>query len=157
LRDMVIECLDAAASLAGRPAPGPEVGHGTDQPSPAPDDLKRTVAYDIAGTRALLNAEWSEEEISLARQLPGEIGFMLLDPDTGGGPSFMDAGLWYQAHGFLLERFVLGDQAWESLAFRLWLTRVLAYTENQAQTGFDRAMEYLESTIADYERRALSG
>jgi hypothetical protein len=69
----------------------------------------------------------------------------------------MDAGLWFQAHGFLIERFVLGDPAWESLAFRLWLTRVLAYTENQAQTGYDRAMEYLESTISDYEGRAVSG
>jgi mannosylglycerate synthase len=157
LRDMVIECLDAAASLAGRPAPGPEARHGTDQPSPAPADLKRTVAYDITGTRALLDAEWSDEEMRLARQLPVEIGVTLLDRGAVSGPSFMDAGLWYQAHGFLLEHFVLGDPGWEALAFRLWLTRVLAYTENQAQTGYDRAMEYLESTIADYERRAASG
>ena len=47
----------------------------------------------------------------------------------------MDADRWYVAHGFLMEGFALGDPAWESLAFRLWLTRVLAYTTNQAGKG----------------------
>jgi hypothetical protein len=59
------------------------------------------------------------------------------------------------AHGFLLDGFALGDPAWESLAFRLWLTRVLAYTTNQAREGFAAAMTYLESTIRRYE--AIAG
>jgi hypothetical protein len=68
----------------------------------------------------------------------------------------MDAGLWYEVHGFLLDHFRLGDPVWESLAFRLWLTRVLSYTTNQARSGFDEAIAYLESTIARYERLAAS-
>jgi hypothetical protein len=68
----------------------------------------------------------------------------------------MDADLWYQVHGFLLEGFVLGDKVWESLAFRLWLMRVLAYTVNQASLGFDQAMAYLRSTIELYETTASS-
>jgi hypothetical protein len=45
----------------------------------------------------------------------------------------------------------MGDPAWESLAFRLWLTRVLAYTTDQARSGYEAAMDYLESTILEYE------
>ena len=66
----------------------------------------------------------------------------------------MDAGLWYQVHGLLLDRFVLGDPVWESLAFRLWLMRVLFYTAAEASQGYDDAKAYLGSTIKDYEAAA---
>jgi hypothetical protein len=66
----------------------------------------------------------------------------------------MDALTWFDVHGFLLDGFVLGNPAWEALAFRLWLTRVLAYTTTQALDGYQEAMAYLESTIEDYELRA---
>lgn len=153
LREMLIECLDSAASLTGRPGPGPGARHGSDIPGPVPEDLKRTVAYDIEGTARLLEAEWGDEERQLAGRLPGEIARLLFD-DAGGG--FMDADLWYEAHGFLLDGFTLGHPAWESLAFRLWLTRVLSYTTNQARQGYDTAMAYLASTIERYEKRAGS-
>ncbi len=154
LREMLIECLDAAASLSGRPGPGNGARHGTDPPAPVPEDLKQIVAYDVAGTVPLLEARWSEEEIRLVERLPAELfGFLLDDPAR---PRFelMDADRWYVAHGFLMEGFALEDPAWESLAFRLWLTRVLAYTTNQAGKGFDAAMAYLESTIVHYETMA---
>ncbi|HEU5113934.1 MAG TPA: hypothetical protein VFU96_11505, partial [Acidimicrobiia bacterium] len=154
LREMLIECLDAAASLSGRPGPGDGARHGTDPTAPAPEDLKQIVAYDVAGTARLLEAAWGEEEVHLVDRLPRDLfGFLLDDPAH---PKFelMDADRWYVAHGFLLEGFALGDSAWESLAFRLWLTRVLAYTTNQAGMGFDAAMTYLEATILRYEAMA---
>ncbi len=154
LRDMLVECLDAAASLVGKPGPSAQAVHGSDPPEPAPLDLMRTVAYDIDGTMRLLRADWRPEEIRLAERLPGDIGALLLERQTDPGFSFMDEDRWYQAHGFLLDHFTLGDGAWESLAFRLWLTRVLAYTTNQAKAGFDAAMAYLEGTISEYERMA---
>jgi mannosylglycerate synthase len=154
LREMLIECLDAAASLSGRPGPENGARHGTDPPSPVPEDLKQIVAYDVAGTVPLLEAGWSEEEIRLVERLPADLfGFLLDDPAR---PRFelMDADRWYVALGFLLDGFALEDPAWESLAFRLWLTRVLAYTTDQAGKGFDAAMAYLESTILHYETMA---
>jgi mannosylglycerate synthase len=154
LREMLIECLDAAASLSGKPGPGDDARHGTDPPAPVPEDLKQIVAYDVAGTARLLETRWSEEEASLVERLPADLfGFLLEDPAR---PQFelMDADRWYVAHGFLMEGFALGDPAWESLAFRLWLTRVLAYTTKQAGMGFDAAMTYLESTILHYETMA---
>jgi len=154
LRDMLLECLDAAASLSGLPGPSPGAKHASDPPAPAPADLKKTVAYDVEGTRVLLTEEWSREELDLVRGLPEEVGAVLFDSPSE--TSAMDETNWHVAHGFLLDNFVLGDPAWESVAFRLWLMRVLNYTNNQARTGFDQAMEYLESTIVDYEERARS-
>jgi mannosylglycerate synthase len=151
LREMLIECLDAAASLSGRPGPGPDAIHGTDPPAPVPEDLKEIVAYDVEGTVRLLESGWSAEEIRLAESLPDDLLDLLLDDPTRPGFELMDADCWYVSHGFLLRGFALGDPAWESLAFRLWLTRVLAYTTHQAREGFDAAMTYLESTIRGYE------
>ena len=150
LREMLTECLDAAASLSGRPGPGPGAKHATDPPAPVPDDLKQITAYDLEGTVRLLDAEWSPDEVQLAESLPPDLSGLLDDPVR---PRFelMDADRWHMAHGFLMENFALGDPAWESLAFRLWLTRVLAYTTNQAREGFDAAIAYLESTIFRYE------
>ncbi|MGH8949088.1 MAG: mannosylglycerate synthase domain-containing protein, partial [Acidimicrobiia bacterium] len=151
LREMLIECLDAAASLSGRPGPGPNARHDTDPPAPVPEDLKEIVAYDVGGTVRLLEQGWSEEEIRLAGSLPKDLSGLLFEDPIRPSLELMDADRWYVAHGYLLEGFALGDPAWESLAFRLWLTRVLAYTTNQARKGFDTAMTYLESTIRRYE------
>jgi mannosylglycerate synthase len=156
LREMAVECLDAARSLCGRPGPGPDALHGSDPPTPAPHDLMTTVAYDIEATTRLLEAPRGEKETELADLIPGDVGRHLRSPGAGWDPSFMDAGLWYEVHGFLLDHFRLGDPVWESLAFRLWLTRVLSYTTNQAHYGFEAAMGYLEATIGQYERRASS-
>ncbi len=154
LREMLIECLDAAASLSGRPGPEPTAIHGTDPPAPVPDDLKEIVAYDVERTVRLLDRPWNAAEIHIAERLPDDLLDLLLDDPTRPRFELMDADRWYVAHGFLLEGFALGDAAWESLAFRLWLTRVLAYTTNQAREGFDAAMTYLESTIRRYEATA---
>ena len=151
LREMLIECLDAAASLSGRPGPGSGARHATDPPAPVPEDLKQITAYDLEGTVRLLEAEWSPDEVDLAESLPPDLSGLLLDDPVRPRFELMDADRWHIAHGLLMESFALGDPAWESLAFRLWLTRVLSYTTNQAREGFDAAMAYLESTIRRYE------
>lgn len=156
LREMLIECLDAACSLDGLPGPGSDARHGSDPASDPPEDLKRIVAYDIEGSRRLLGEVWPEDEASLVAALSDEAAGRLLSdgPDRVFGR--MDANLWYEVHGLLLGRFVLGDPSWESLAFRLWLMRVLAYTVQQASQGYDEAMGYLRSTIQRYETTASS-
>jgi mannosylglycerate synthase len=156
LREMLVECLDAARSLRGLPGPASDAHHGGDPPTDVPDDLKRIVAYDIERSRALLGDVWPEEEVGLLSSLPDGTTLPLLS----GGPDqvfeLMDAAIWYEVHGFLLDSFVLGDPVWESLAFRLWLMRVLAYTTAQASLGFDQAMSYLRRTIELYETAASS-
>ncbi len=151
LRPMVVECLDAVSQLAGMDGPGPDAPHGSDPPAPVPDDLKHTVAYDLGSTLPHLTAGWTDEEAALAAGLPSGIRDGLLANRERPEYSFMDAGAWIEALEFLLSGFRLGDPAWESLAFRLWLTRVLSYTTIQAQAGYDHAISYLEATIREYE------
>ena len=151
LRSMVVECLDAVAGLAGLPGPDPSARHGSDPPAEVPDDLKRTVAYDLASTLPLLSAGWTDKELALTAGLPMAIREGLNATPERAGVAFMDSGAWLEALKFLLTGFRLGDKAWESLAFRLWLTRVVAYTTNQAQAGYDHAIDYLEATIREYE------
>jgi mannosylglycerate synthase len=151
LRSMVVECLDALAGLAGLRGPHPSARHGSDPPAPVPDDLKRTVAYDLDSTLPLLSSGWTEEELALTAGLPRGIRDGLNAYTERADIAFMDAAAWSEALQFLLSGFRLGDRAWESLAFRLWLTRVVSYTTNQAQAGYDHAIEYLEATIREYE------
>lgn len=154
LRSMVVECLDAVSQLAGLEGPEPEARHGSDPPAPVPSDLKRTVAYDLTSTLPLLTGGWTDQEIELAAGLPATARSGLMANLDRPEFSFMDSGTWLKTLRFLLSGFQLGDQAWESLAFRLWVTRVLSYTTNQARAGYDRAIDYLEATIRDYERLA---
>jgi mannosylglycerate synthase len=152
LRAMALECLDAVASLAGSPGPGPDAIHSADPAGQVPADLKHTVAYDVDRTVSLLIKDWTEEETRLAATLPGGIAENILANTSEPTFAFMDEEAWFEAMSVLLERFTLGDAAWESLAFRLWIARVLSYTANEALAGYDRAIEYLEGTIRDYEK-----
>jgi mannosylglycerate synthase len=144
IRDMVLECLDAVASLRGRAAPDPDGGFATDPPTGAPADLKETVAFDLAATRRSLATAPEPRE----RQLMEDVG---VDPDR---PITMDAARWMDVFPALLERFVLEDADWRSVAFRLWSERVINYTTTQVPLGYDRAMEHLEGTIHQFERRS---
>jgi len=152
LRTMMIECLDAVTSLRGRPGPSDDAGHGSDPPASAPPDLKRTRAYDIDGSIGLLTSGWTREEEDLARRMPRPME--TLANRRNASFSFMDEDLWYETLRVLMDGFCLGEPAWESLAFRLWLIRVLSYTTDQALAGYDAAIEYLEETIRRYDKLA---
>ncbi len=151
IRTMLVECLDAVRSLRGLPGPGEEFE--ADPPAPVPDDLKRTVAYDLDRTVGLVTEGWTDREADLAQSMPGAAD-ILVNRDRP-NYRFMDAGLWGAVLARLLDDFELGDQAWESLAFRLWVMRVLAYTTGPAAAGYDVAMAYLEDMIGVYENQAL--
>jgi hypothetical protein len=151
IRTMVLECLDAVRSLRGLPAPGSP--WDSDPPAEVPEDLKRTVAYDADRTAALLTEPWSDREVELAETLPGAAS--ILANRTEPTFEFMDADLWGAILRLLFDRFVLGDPDWESLAFRLWSMRVLAYTTTVVSRGYDAAIDYLEETIATYEANPL--
>ena len=151
IRTMVLECLGAAKSLRGLPAP--ESPWDADPPAEVPEDLKQTVAFDSDRTVALLTEGWSDTEVELARQFPE--ADRILANRSESTFEFMDAEVWGETLRLLLDRFVLGEPDWESLAFRLWTIRVLAYTTSVVPQGYDAAMAYLEETILDYE--AASG
>ena len=142
IRDMVLECLDAVGSLRHRPAPPPDAPFHAEPPAPVPGDLKKTVAYDVASTRAAISGLPDAGE----RAVLGSLGIDLESPTV------IDGETWLDLFPRLMEGFRLDERAWRSAAFRLWVERVIHYTTNQVTSGFDRAMEYLEGTVAAFER-----
>lgn len=162
LRPMVVECLDASRSLAGRPRPPDGAVFSVDPPGEVPEDLKHVVGYDLDRTVGLLVDGWSDAESALAQSLPGALVGDVLRNRATPNYEFMDADRWWSVLTWLLEDFRLGDPAWEALTFRLWLMRVLAYTTRHVPAGYDEATGYLERTIRSYEelarrRRAAPG
>ena len=137
IKEMVLECLDAVASLRGRRQP--DGLFASDPAASVPEDLKQTVAYDLAATRAAV-ADPPDPLENAVLQL---IGFV--------EPVEMDAQRWQETFPTLLEGFRLEDPAWRSAAFRLWVERVVHYTTHQVPLGYDAAIGYLEKTINDFE------
>jgi mannosylglycerate synthase len=137
IRDMVLECLDAVASLRGRRRPNG--GFESDPAAPVPEDLKETVAYDMAATRAAI------------ADLPGPEEAEVLDALGLTESVEMDAERWLEIFPALLAGFRLDDAAWRSAVFRLWVERVVHYTTHQVPLGYDAAMTYLQKTVTDFE------
>lgn len=141
IREMLLECLDAVASLRGRRGPPPGATFEADPPAQVPADLKETVAYDLTATRQAIAQTPGPAE----REVLAALG---VDPDT---TMEIDDRAWATLYPMLLDRFDLGDPAWRSAAFRLWVERVIHYTANQVPLGYDAAIDYLEATIQAFE------
>ena len=140
IREMILECVDAVASLRGRRAP--EGVFESDPAAPVPHDLKETVAYDLSATRAAIADPPDAGEAAVLDRL----GVMATIE--------MDAERWLETFPALLAGFRLDDPAWRSAAFRLWVERVIHYTTHQVPLGYDAAIAYLEQTITDFEDSA---
>ncbi len=139
IREMLLECLDAVASLRSRASP--DVGFDADPPAPVPDDLKQTVAYDLDTTRESISEPPDDTETTVLVSLG-------LDPS---GPLQVDGPAWARIFPRLLDGFRLDDPGWRSAVFRLWVERVIHYTTHQVPQGYDAAMAYLEGTITGFE------
>ncbi len=139
IREMLLECLDAVASLRGRSSPSG--GFDADPPAPVPGDLKQTVAFDLATTRESIAEPPDGDESAILASLG-------LDPSR---PLEIDGAAWSQIFPQLLDGFRLDDQGWRSAVFRLWVERVIHYTTHHVPLGYDGAMAYLEETIVAFE------
>jgi mannosylglycerate synthase len=137
IREMVIECLDAVASLRGRGQP--DSTFESDPPAPVPDDLTQTVAYDLAATRAAIADPPDPAEAAILDVLG------VIEPDE------IDGRRWLEIFPALLANFRLEEPAWRSAVFRLWVERVIHYTTHQVPLGYEAAISYLEGTITEFE------
>ncbi len=142
---MLLECLDAVASLRGHRSPPPEAVFDTDHAADVPDDLKQTVGYDVGATRAAIAKPPSQGEAAI---------LLSLDVEPG-RPNRIDADRWGRILDVLLSKFDLGDPSWRKAAFRLWVERVITYTTEIVPSGYDNAIAYLERTISGYEAAGL--
>jgi mannosylglycerate synthase len=147
IREMILECLDAVASLRGRGRPPRDAIFDADPPAPVPEDLKTTVAFDLDATRAAIASPPDAGEAGVLESLGIEPGAHIE----------MNAERWRVVLGELITRFRLDDDSWRAAVFRLWVARVVHYTTRHVPDGYEEAVSYLEATIRGYEESSLSG
>lgn len=153
LRDMVVECFEAARQVADKPTP-PSTRHEVEASEPAPAAITDKVGYNVEDTLTLLTAGWTAAEVEAASMLPPSLSEPLLGNLVRPTFAFLDAGVWHQALISLLELY-RPEPGWQGILFRLWVARVLAYTTTDALAGHGQAMQTLENTVSGYAR--LSG
>ncbi len=154
LRDMVVECFEAATEVTTLAGLGP-VDHVVEPQSPVEEAVAYRVAYDAEATIHLLGAGWTTAEISAASFLPDAIAGPLLGNLIRPTFAFLDAGMWFETLLALRANY-RSEPGWRGVLFRLWVGRVLAYTTTDALSGHSRAMEVLDEAVSDYAIRSRS-
>ena len=150
LRDMVVECFEAASDVADQPTP-PSTRHEVESSEPAPPAITDKVGYNVEDTLTLLTAGWTTAEVEGAAMLPPALSEPLLGNLVRPTFAFLDAEAWRLALISLLELY-RPEPGWRGILFRLWVARVLAYTTTDALAGHGRAMQLLEDTVSGYAR-----
>lgn len=135
LRTMLLECLHTLQRLRGASAPRP-IRHfaesaGSDE---APAAIQR-IAYDVDATRALALQPWSPDQLELLHQH--------FDQDL----KDLHAATWLAVLGVLLEKFDASSPDWQEVAFRLWMRRVLTYSEAIEGLTYTEAMSQLRALV----------
>ena len=154
LKEMLVECFDSANALPEIPIP--RIGHYAEEESPVPSDLRSQAGYSVDTTTPLITSPPTSAELSRVDALPPDIAERVLEMIRTGTTSYFDAATWWRILQHQTEAFELGDPGSEDLLFRLWVARVLNYTNTEVKGGFERAMSYLESTIEIYRESASS-
>lgn len=132
---MLLECLHTLQRLRGASAPRP-IRHfaesaGSDE---APAAIQR-IAYDVDATRALALQPWSPDQLELLHQH--------FDQDL----KDLHAATWLAVLGVLLEKFDASSPDWQEVAFRLWMRRVLTYSEAIEGLTYTEAMSQLRALV----------
>jgi mannosylglycerate synthase len=157
LRTMLVECFVAIQDLRGE-AVSPGTIHHIEYPDVVPHAIAERVGFLLEPSLHLLTERWTDRQEELLRRFPIPIRDGLLASRQRPTFRFMQDGLWYDTLTVLLDEFVEGDDDWEELLFRLWLTRVLGYTAEAALRGYGYALRSLHAMVFDYLRRsALAG
>jgi mannosylglycerate synthase len=145
IRQMLVECFEAAAAVAKLPDPG-RPRHEVAPPGPAGPAVAHKVGFDIESTIHLLIAPWSPEAVSAAAELPADLSRPLLANIVRPTFSFMDGARWRRTLKVLLDRYEAAP-GWEEVLFRLWVARVLSYATREALFGHAAAMEVLDEEV----------
>lgn len=152
LRLMVVECFAAMASIRTEPLLSPGRYH-VEPSAPAGDEVTTKVGYSLETTLPLLTDGWSDDEVELAVSVP--FGHELVRNRDSIHFEFADGDCWREILSGLLDLADPANATWQSVIFRFWVARVLAYTTTTALGGHGYAMGELETLVSDYAAGAV--
>ncbi len=147
IKTMMLECLAALQHLR-EALPPATVVHRIEYPHAVSPAIAEKIGYDIAASQLLLAAAWTDRQEELLTEFfPPEVAGRAKDWRRWPDSSFLDDHAWFATLRCLLDHFVLGDDDWEALAFRLWVGRVLHFTLTVAVRGHAFALAYLNEMV----------
>jgi mannosylglycerate synthase len=153
LKTMLVECFGAMQSLIGEEV-AEGVTHRVEATAAVGPGITEKIGYDIEKTLQMPMHGWSDRQVDLLDEFPEPVRSGVLANRESATFAFMDEEAWLDAYRTFLEQFVLGDDDWEELLFRMWVLRVLGYTTSRALRGYEHAQRYLRSMIDGYLRKA---
>ncbi|MCZ6737916.1 MAG: hypothetical protein O7B77_08050 [Actinobacteria bacterium] len=152
IRRMVIECFSAIQALRGHVLDR-RITHDVEPAEGVPASITGKTGYDFAATMTLIPKTFTFRQLDVLATLPAPVMEGMLSAHTG-KVSFLNESLWHDVYLALLEEYIEGDDDWEEVLFLVWVVRVLAYTTDVADAGYDSALRYLEGTIHRYRERS---
>jgi len=149
IKVMMVECLGALQRLRSSGDPAIALTRRLTEPvDSVSQQIAQQIGFDIEATQRLLATNWSpEQEALLTAHFPEKVAAQAALWREWPGTSWLDEETWLTALTILLERFVLDDDDWTHLAFRLWVGRVLHYALRFAVRGHAFADAYLRHMV----------
>lgn len=151
LKTMLCECFDAVRAfyIKGYTVSDKPVKHVTERAGLVPEAIKRKIGYDIENTFKLLKENWSEKQRQLLKWFDPDIADGIAEGEKWPVFNFMDENAWIRAYKVFLEHFDRESEDWRELLFKMWITRVLNYTQRHVIRGYDVAMDQNEKLVYD--------
>jgi mannosylglycerate synthase len=149
IKVMMVECLIALQRLrSSTEGVFPTAQHVAEPQESVSIQIAQQIGFDVEATQHLLAFDWnSRQEGLLATHFPDDVAQRAALwrewPDT----SWMDEETWAATLAILIDHLVPDDEDWASLAFRLWVGRVLHYTLRVAVRGHAFAAAYLHEMV----------
>jgi len=145
LETMFWECLHALQLVWNsqvQPRPSEEQTPGAGAEGEAA--VTKLVAFDVAASRKIMQRPLGRHASELLRtHFSTEVGAAI----TSGDAAYLTTAPWLASLAALIKHAKFDDESWRTLGFRLWVARVLHYTERVVPRGFQQAMEYIDDMV----------
>lgn len=141
LKTMLCECFSAVQSLKFERVDVGSSIHHAEQSSEVPRIVRETIGYDIESSMRLLSVNWTKRQRELLNLFSEETQRGLEQASHWPEYSFMNEKEWVKAYQVLLNHFMLQDEDWCEILFRMWVARVLDYTMRHVLKGYERGLQ----------------
>jgi mannosylglycerate synthase len=144
LEAMLWECLQAVRDLRRGPLPRRVRHQVVTRPDIAPA-VRELVAFDFSVSERILRRPLSTTQRELLHEhFPSEVAASIEDRRW----DCFDTHTWIGIVNLLITRADRESHDWQSIAFRLWVSRVLFYASVVVPEGYQQAMQYIEEMVS---------
>lgn len=141
LKTMLCECFSAVQSLKDEHVEAAPTVHRIDPSAAVPASVQQKIGYDIEKSLKLLRENWTERQLQMLDVFGDELKKGMLSAREWPEYMFMTEDAWVGAYKVFLNNFVLDDEDWREVLFKVWVARVLNYTMRHVLRGYHCALQ----------------